>query len=112
MILLVILILYIIFVLIELINGSKIIKKYNNIIYNWNSNPIKSIEIIEENKNEIYELAKIKTNKDKYSFYKWWNKYYKVEKLTDYDYNNIYTMKKVNYVERIAMEINYTFLKI
>ena len=54
MILLVILILYIIFVLIELINGSKIIKKYNNIIYNWNSNPIKSIEVIEENKNEIY----------------------------------------------------------
>ena len=63
-------------------------------IYNWNSNPIKSIKLIEENKNINYELAKIKTNKDKYSFYSWRNKYFKIEKLTDYDYNNIYIKEK------------------
>ena len=39
-------------------------------------------------------MAKIKTNKDKYSFYKWRDKYFKVEKLTDYNYNNIYTNEK------------------
>lgn len=79
-----------ILIIIELVYDSKIKKAYDNMIYNWNSNPIKSIELIEENKNENYELTKIKTNKDKYSFYSWRNKYFKVEKLTDYDYNNIY----------------------
>ena len=95
---LVIFLFYVISVLTELINGYKIKKKYNNIIYNWNLNPIKSIELkdrfyflLGKNRSEKYELARIKTNKDKYSFYIWKNKFFKVEKLTDYDYNNIYT---------------------
>ena len=89
----IILIIYIILFILELINDSKIKKIYNNMIYNWNSNPIKSIELIED-KNEYYELAKIKTNKNNYSFYSWKNKYFRVEKLTDYDYNNIYINEK------------------
>ena len=94
LVILIILFCYVGFFIIELINDSKIKKIYDNMIYNWNSNPIKSIEIIDENKNENYELAKIKTNKNKYSFYSWRNKYFKVEKLTDYDYNNIYISEK------------------
>jgi hypothetical protein len=90
LVILIILFCYVGFFIIELINDSKIKKIYDNMIYNWNSNPIKSIELIEENNNEKYELAKIKTNKNKYSFYSWRNKYFKVEKLTDYDYNNLY----------------------
>jgi len=92
----IILIIYIILFILELINDSKIKKIYNNMIYNWNSNPIKSIKSIEliEDKNEYYELAKIKTNKNNYSFYSWKNKYFRVEKLTDYDYNNIYINEK------------------
>ena len=71
------LICYYVSIFIELLgNDSKIKEKYNNMIYNWNSNPIKLIEL---SKNENYELAKIKTNKNKYNFYSWKNKFFKVE---------------------------------
>ena len=72
---------------IELVNDSKIKKRYDNMIYNWNSYPIKTIEL---SNNKNYELAKIKTNKNIYSFYQWRNKYFKIEKIENYNYINIY----------------------
>ena len=60
---------------------------YDNLIYNWNTNPIKSIEISPK---KDYEFAKIKTKKKSYSFYQWRYNYFKIEKLKKFDYINIY----------------------
>ena len=64
-----------------------ILKKYNNLIYNWKTNPIKSIEL---NFEKSYELGRAKTNKNDYRFYLWRNNYFKVEKLKNINYLNIY----------------------
>ena len=62
--------------------------KYNdNLWYNWNSNPIKSIEL---SPTQNYEFAKIKTKKKDYSFYEWRYHYFKIEKIKNIDYINIY----------------------
>ena len=63
---------------------------YNNLMYNWNTNPIKSIEL---SPTEDYEFAKIKTKKKEYSFYKWRNNYFKIEKIKNFNYVNIYKNK-------------------
>ena len=60
---------------------------YDNLIYNWKTNPIKSIQLSKE---EDYEFGRIKTNKGNYPFYKWRDKYLKIEKLKKFNYFNIY----------------------
>ena len=60
---------------------------YDNLMYNWNTNPIKSIEFSHK---KDYEFARIKTKKKEYKFYKWRDNYFKIEKLKKYNYFNIY----------------------
>ena len=81
---------YYIPVLFEIFNDLNVKKVYDNMIYNWNSNPISSIEFSND---ENYELAKIKTNKNTFKFYKWRNKSFKITKLTNYNYIEIYNNK-------------------
>jgi len=59
----------------------------NNLMYNWNSNPIKSIEL---SPTKNYEIGKIKTKKNDYPFYNWRGKYFKIEKIKNLNYINIY----------------------
>ena len=47
---------FIIFLVVDFINDLKIIKNYNNMIYNWNTSPLKSISI---DSYGTYELAKL-----------------------------------------------------
>ena len=81
---------YYITAIIEISNDLNVKKAYDNMIYNWNSNPISSIEFSND---ENYELAKIKTNKNTFKFYKWRNKSFKITKLTNYNYIEIYNNK-------------------
>ena len=55
-------------------------------IYNWNTSPIKSIELSSV---KDYELASIKSNNSKtYRFYNWKENFFKIERL-NVDYLNI-----------------------
>ena len=82
---------YIIFPILEYISDLKIKKVYKNMIYNWNTSPIKSIELSSV---EDYELASIKSNQPKkYSFYNWKENYFKIERLDEFDYMNLYKNK-------------------
>ena len=57
-------------------------------IYNWNTSPIKSIEL---SNIKDYEFASIKSNlSNKYSFYDWRKNYFKIERLDKFDYMNLY----------------------
>ena len=60
---------------------------YDNLMYNWNTNPIKSIELSDT---KDYEIGRIKTKKRDYPFYKWRGKYFKIEKIKNLNYLNIY----------------------
>jgi len=60
---------------------------YDNLMYNWNANPIKSIELSSK---KDYEFARIKTKNKEYKFYKWRDNYFKIEKLKKFNYVNIY----------------------
>ena len=60
---------------------------YDNLMYNWNTNPIKSIELSDT---KDYEIGRIKTKKKNYKFYKWRGKYFKIEKIKNLNYINIY----------------------
>ena len=62
----------------------------DNILYNWQTNPIKSIEL---SPTKNYEFATIKTIMKDYSFYKWRDHYFKIEKIKKLNYINIYGNK-------------------
>ena len=68
-------------------NETDTLKKYDDLIYNWRTNPMQSIQI---NFEKSYELGRVKTKKNDYRFYLWRNNYFKVEKLKNYNYLNIY----------------------
>ena len=55
---------------------------YDNIMYNWNTNPIKSIEL---SPTEDYEFARIKTKERENIFYKWRDNYFKIERLKKFN---------------------------
>ena len=78
----------IMFSVFDIINDFEIKKIYDNMIYNWETYPIKSISLSAK---ESYSFGKIRTNKTiRYTFYNWKNNYFKVERLNHYDYLNIY----------------------
>ena len=68
-------------------NETDTLKKYDDLIYNWRTNPMQSIQI---NFEKSYELGRVKTKKNDYRFYIQKKNYYKVEKLKNYKYLNIY----------------------
>ena len=61
---------------------------HDNLKYNWNTNPIKSIKLSDT---KDYEFGRIKTKKRDYPFYNWRGKYFKIEKINNLNYLNIYT---------------------
>lgn len=73
--------------LFEYLTDRDITKKYNYIIYNWDANPIKSIQITGH---DDYELAKINTKKNTYKFYNWKSRKFKIERLENFNYINLY----------------------
>ena len=87
---------YIFFPILEFINDLNIKKAYKNILYNWNTSPIKSIELNNVNVKD-YEIGRIKTKIKKkiynYSFYDWKDHYFKIEKLDQFNYINLYENK-------------------
>ena len=94
-----ILITSIIFIVLDRKNDIKLKNFSKEINYNWNTNPLKSIEISQE---KNYEFGKITISKkeidDKsiiykdyiYNLYKWKNNYFKIERLNNFNYFNIY----------------------
>ena len=58
------------------VNDIKILNIYNNLTYNWNKEPIKSIKLIRQ-------------NNDDYGF-TWKNNFLKLEKLENFNYLDIY----------------------
>ena len=79
---------------------------YDNLIYNWNTNPIKSIELSPA---KDYEFGRIKAKKKIYKFYKWRDNYFKIEKLKNLIVLIYIKMKMERYAERIIMEMIYIF---
>ena len=63
----------------DILNDEKIVDIYNNMIYNWNMNPIKSIR---KNNNDA-------TGAD----FLWKSNPFKIERLNNYDYINIFQNK-------------------
>ena len=82
-----ILIPYILFFIIDFLNDEKIFEKHNSLIYNWDSSPISSINLSQKPE---YILAQIRTHKNNYKIYNWKNKYFSIEKLSNFNYINIY----------------------
>ena len=66
-------------------------KLYDHLIYNWKTSPIFSIE---KSSNKDYEIGKITTKKEELKIYEWRNTFFKIGRLNDFDYTNIY--KKEN----------------
>ena len=79
---------YIVCFILVAIDEKKVIKKYDNLIYNWKTNPIQSIRLSLE---KDYELGRAKTDQHDYKFYKWRENNFKIERLKDYNYLNIYS---------------------
>ena len=69
-------IIYFIFAIFDILNDNKIYKIYNQIIYNWNMHPIKSIRGYDSN--DYFNLDSILLN---------------IVKMDDYDYIKIYSNK-------------------
>ena len=84
------LVFYIAFAISNAVDEAKTIKKYNYLIYNWKTNPIKSIELSYEEDENNYEIGRLQTNKNDYKYYIWRNNYFKVKKLNNINYLNIY----------------------
>ena len=62
--------------ILDFINDLKINTAYNNLIYNWELNPLKSIEVIQ--------------NEESKDSFKWGNNVFKIEKFEDLDYIDLY----------------------
>ena len=80
-------IMYVIFFIFDIINDNKIKKYYSYLKYNWETNPIISIEL---SSNQDYEIGKINKKEKEYRFYEWKNTFFHIEKLKDFNYYNIY----------------------
>ena len=81
-------IIYFICFILDIVNDAKIKKIYKNIIDNWNTNPISSIEISTE---KDYELGHIFSKEKEYKFYSWKNNYFTIKRKSDFNYMNIYS---------------------
>ena len=69
---------YFAFVVLDFVNDRKIGNIYNNLIYNWNMNPISSISLYDNYWQLNHNFA-------------WESDYFFIEKLNNFDYINIYT---------------------
>ena len=69
---------YFAFVVLDFVNDRKIGNIYNNLIYNWNMNPISSISLYDNYWQLNHNFA-------------WESDYFYIEKLNNFDYINIYT---------------------
>jgi len=81
-------IIYFICFILDIVNDAKIKKIYKNIIDNWNTNPISSIEISTE---KDYELGHVLSKEKEYKFYSWKNNYFTIKRKSDFNYMNIYS---------------------
>ena len=91
-------IIYVVIFILDIVNDINIkndYKKINSgIIYNWESNPIKSIYLSPDKDYQLGNLNFINYNDySRYndSNYKWKNNFLKIEKINNYDYFNIYS---------------------
>ena len=66
--------------ILDILNDEKIVDVYNNMIYNWNMNPIKSINVSSHYDGEESDFL-------------WKNDSFKIEKLNNFDYTNIFQNK-------------------
>ena len=78
---------YFLFFILDIDNHNSIQEHYDYLKYNWKTNPISSIEI---NNNKDYELGKIIIQNEEYKFYEWKNKTFKINRINNFDYYNIY----------------------
>ena len=88
----------IIFIILDFINDLKIKKIYNNMIYNWSTSPIKSIELSPKKEYQLLKIYEYNYNYKKketkiYERYDWKDKFFKIEKINNYNYINIYKNK-------------------
>ena len=97
---------YILFFLFDILNTNEIERKYNYLNYNWKTHPISSIEI---NSNKDYEIGQIITNQNKYKLYDWKNSYFKIERLNNFDYFNIYKKENGKLCGKDSFENNLYF---
>ena len=85
-------IIFIIIFVFDILNDNNIRndygKMYNGIFYNWETYPIKSIQLSQD---EHYLLANVN---DYYKIYNWKKIYLKIEKINNYNYINLYGNKK------------------
>ena len=81
-------IIYIFCFILDIINDAKIKKIFKNILANWDSSPISSIEI---NSEKDYIFGHIFSKEKKFYFYSWKNNFFKINKYTGYNYMNIYS---------------------
>jgi len=70
----------IIFEIFDFVNDSKIFEIYNNIIYNWKMNPIKNIQLYNNQTSEYLEYNLT-----------WKGYIFELERLKDYNYINLYS---------------------
>ena len=68
---------FIILAIFDILNDEKIKENYENIIYNWNMNPIISIHLV----NNTFGSQNV---------LQWKNNYFSIEKMNNIDYINIY----------------------
>ena len=94
-----ILITSIIFIVLDRKNDIKLKNLFKEINYNWNTNPLKSIEISQEKNYEFGKITVAKCIDEEfpdldpkyiYNLYKWKNNYFKIERLNNFNYFNIY----------------------
>ena len=81
---------YAMFFIKDIQNDIKIKKNYEHLKYNWKTNPIYNIEI---SPNKDYVIGKISTKKEEYKLYKWKNTTFKINRLDNFNYYNIYERK-------------------
>ena len=89
----------IMFISLDIKNDLKIKELYNNINYNWDTNPLQSIEISQVKNHVLGKIiiTEIIENEDnayyfdhEFDLYKWKNKYFNIKRLYNFNYCNIY----------------------
>ena len=79
---------YVIFCIEEIVNDFNFIKIYDNIMTNWNSKPISSIEV---SRTKDYEIGHIFSKDKKYIYYSWKNSFFSIQKNNSYSYIDMLT---------------------
>ena len=99
-------IIYVVFFIVDIINDNKIKKYYSYFKYNWETNPITSIDL---SSNKDYEIGKIIKKDGEYRFYEWKSTFFHIEKLKDFNYYNIYEKENGKLCGKDSFENNLYF---